>query len=275
MSGKYLHGHHASVLRSHSWRTVENSCPHLIPYLNNPSLSILDVGCGPGTITVDLASRVPNGYVLGIDPSPDVIEKARKHAEEKGVANVRFEVGDVLKSEGVEGLKEGAYDIVHAHQVLQHLQDPLGAMKAMKRLCKKGGIVAVRDCTYSAMDWYPDHPHLHKWKKLYLATARSLGAEPDMGKKLHSVAMQAGFPRGDIDASMGTWTFSTPEEREWWCGLWADRTIKSDYKDRVLESKLGTEADLEEISQAFRDMEKKEDGLFVVINGQVICHNRA
>ncbi|KAF1975525.1 methyltransferase UbiE [Bimuria novae-zelandiae CBS 107.79] len=274
-SGPYLHGHHASVLRSHSWRTVENSCPHLIPHLTNPSLKILDVGCGPGTITVDLASRVPQGSVVAIDPSVDVIEKARKHAEEKGIANVRFEVGDIFNWKDIDGIDGGGFDIVHAHQVLQHLQDPLSAMKEMKKLTRKGGIVAVRDCDYSAMNHYPPHEGMQKWHDLYRATAKSIKCDPDIGKRLHAIAMQAGFPRSDIDASVSAWTFSTPEERAWWCGLWAERSTKSDYKTRVLESGLGTEEDLEEIAQTWKEMEGKEDGWFAVINGEVIAHNRS
>jgi ubiquinone/menaquinone biosynthesis C-methylase UbiE len=275
MSGPYLHGHHASVLRSHSWRTVDNSCPHLIPYLTNPALKILDVGCGPGTITTDLATRVPEGIVIGIDPSAEVIEKAKNHAEEKGVTNVRFVVGDVFNWNTIDGVEEGAFDVVHAHQVLQHLQDPLGAMKELKKLTRIGGVVAVRDVDYSAMNNYPEHPGMRKWLDLYLAVAKSIKCDPNIGKRLHAVAMEAGFPRSDIDASVGTWLFSTPEEREFWCGLWADRTVKSDFKDRVLESGLGTEADLEEISQTWREIEKREDGWFLVINGQIICHKRS
>jgi SAM-dependent methyltransferase len=253
----YLHGHHASVLRSHSWRTVENSCPHLLPYLNSPSLKILDVGCGPGTITVDLASRVPQGLVYAIDPSAEVIEKARKHAEEKGITNVRFEVGDIFDWQSLDGVEEAGFDVVHAHQVLQHLQDPLGATKEMK-----------------AMDWWPEHPGMQKWKELYIKVAEGLKAFPNMGRMLHAIALQAGFPREDIEASIGTWTFSTPEERAFWCGLWADRTVQSDYKKRALDSGFAKEQDLEEIAATWREMEQKEDGWFAVINGQVICHVR-
>ncbi|KAI4692127.1 uncharacterized protein J4E84_003095 [Alternaria hordeiaustralica] len=274
MSGPYLHGHHASVLRSHSWRTVENSCPHLLPYLNNPSLKILDVGCGPGTISVDLAARVPQGFVYAIDPSTEVIEKARKHAEEKGITNIRFEAGDIHEWNKLDGAEEAGFDIVHAHQVLQHLQDPLGAMKEMKRLTKPGGIVAVRECNYSAMDWYPEHPGMQKWKELYIKIAFGLKAHPNMGRYVHAIALQAGFPRSDIEASVAAWTFSTPEERQWWCGLWADRTVQSDYKQRALDSGYATEQDLEEIAATWREMETKEDGWFAVINGQVICHVR-
>lgn len=278
-SQKYIHGHHASVLRSHTWRTVENSCPHLIPHLNaNPSLTILDVGCGPGTITVDLALRVPKGFVYGIDPSAEVIEKARAYATEKGVKNVRFETGDIFDAEALEkqDIREGDFDVVHAHQVLQHLQDPLGAMVAMKRLVKTDGrgILAVRDCNYSAMDWYPDHPGMHKWKATYLAVAEGLKAHPNMGKYLHAIALQAGLAREDIDASISAWCFSTPEERAFWCGLWAERTVKSDFRTRALEGGHASEEDLEEISQTWREMEKKEDGWFAVINGEVVCRVR-
>lgn len=274
MSTPYLHGHHASVLRSHSWRTVENSCPHLLPYLNNSALKILDVGCGPGTITVDLAARTPQGFVYAIDPSAEVIQKARKHAEEMGITNVRFEIGDIFDYKSLEGVSEASFDIVHAHQVLQHLQNPLVAMQTMKRLVKPGGILAIRDCNYSAMDWYPDHPGMCKWKELYIKVAQGLQAHPNIGKYLHAIALQAGFQRQDIDASIGTWTFSTPDERAFWCGLWADRTVKSDFKQRALDSGLATQNDLEEIASMWREMEKKEDGWFAVINGQIICHVR-
>lgn len=274
MSSKYLHGHHASVLRSHSWRTVENSCRHLLPYLS-PGIQILDVGCGPGTITVDIAARVPGGFVLGIDTSAEVIEKAKKHAEEKGVKNIRFEVGNIFEWQKLEGVAEGKYDVVHAHQVLQHLEDPVRAMKEFRTLTKPGGVVAVRDATYSAMDHYPPHPGLHKWRDLYITVAKGLGFDPNIGKRLHAVAMEAGFPRTDIDVSVGTWLFTTPEEREFWCLPWAERTLKSDFRDKVIDGGYGTQADLENIAQAWREMEKKEDGWFLVVNGEVICHKKA
>ena len=69
-SDTYLHGHHDSVLRSHRWRTAENSAGYLLPRLA-PDARVLDVGCGPGTITADLAALVPDGDVTGpcaVDP---------------------------------------------------------------------------------------------------------------------------------------------------------------------------------------------------------------
>lgn len=275
MSKPYLHGHHASVLRSHTWRTVDNSCPQLIPYLTSPSLKILDVGCGPGTISVDLATRVPQGFVYAIDPSAEVIEKAREHAKEKGTKNVRFEVGDIFSWKSLEGIEEGTFDVVHAHQVLQHLQDPLGALKEMKQLAKPGGIITARDADYSAMAWYPEVHGLRKWLDLYIATAQSMHCDPNIGRRLHAVALEAGFHRSAIEASGTMWVYSTPEELSWWCGLWAERVLYSNFKNSCLDGGLATMEDLQKIAETWRDLEKREDGWFSVPNGQIVCHVRA
>jgi ubiquinone/menaquinone biosynthesis C-methylase UbiE len=71
----YTHGHAEPVLQSHRWRTVENSAAHLAPHLR-PGLDVLDVGCGPGTITVDIARRVAPGRVVGLDVSEAPLAEA-------------------------------------------------------------------------------------------------------------------------------------------------------------------------------------------------------
>src|SRR3954453_791197 len=92
----YTHGHHESVLRSHKWRTVDNSAAYLAPYLTSGT-TVLDVGCGPGTITADVARRVAPARVLGIDASSAVIEDARRDLG--GGPGVEFSVGDVYALE--------------------------------------------------------------------------------------------------------------------------------------------------------------------------------
>src|SRR6478609_302085 len=90
----YTHGHHESVLRSHTWRTAANSAAYLLGSLK-PHMRILDIGCGPGTITADLAELVPQGEVIGVDREGTVLERARSVAEERGLTNARFAVADV------------------------------------------------------------------------------------------------------------------------------------------------------------------------------------
>ena len=118
----YTHGHAEPVLQSHRWRTAENSAGYLLPHLR-PGLALLDVGCGPGTITVDLAARLAPGRVLGVDVSADPLDEARSAAEQAGVP-VDFAVGDVYALEAADD----SFDVVHAHQVLQHLTDPVAAL---------------------------------------------------------------------------------------------------------------------------------------------------
>ena len=141
----YTHGHHESVLRSHRWRTVENSAAYLLGHLR-PGLSLLDIGCGPGTITADFAARLAPGQVLGIDASADVIAAATRDFPE-----VAFATGDVYQLDDADA----SWDIVHAHQVLQHLHDPVAALKAMRRVVRPGGIVAARDSDYASFTWHP------------------------------------------------------------------------------------------------------------------------
>ena len=148
---EYLQGHHDSVLRSHRWRTARNSAAYLLPHLR-PGMQLLDVGCGPGTLTDDLAAAVgPDGEVLGVDNAPEVVAAA---AGSSRSPNVRFEVQDVQRLQ----LPDDAFDVVHAHQVLQHLVDPVAALREMARVCRPGGLVAVRDADYAAMTWHPPLP---------------------------------------------------------------------------------------------------------------------
>lgn len=258
----YTHGHHASVLRSHTWRTAENSAGYLLPHLR-PGLEVLDVGCGPGTITADLGRLVAPGRVVGIDRSDDVLAQATEAAA--GVDGVTFAVGDVyaLDADG------DTFDVVHAHQVLQHLSDPVAALHEMRRVCRPDGVVAVRDSDYGAFTWAPADPVLDRWLDLYGRVARSNGAEPDAGRHLKGWALAAGF--AEVRASASVWCFSDDEDRAWWGGLWADRIRESDLARQAVERGMATSLDLDGYADAFRRWAASPDGWFVVLHGEVLA----
>lgn len=262
MSDTYTHGHHESVLRSHRWRTAENSAAYLLPELE-PHMRILDVGCGPGTISAGLADRVPLGQVTGIDSEPGVLTQARELTEGRG--NLQFTTGDVYAL----GYPSATFDVVHAHQVLQHLSDPVAALREMRRVCKPGGLIAARDGDYGAMVWYPAIPVLDGWLELYHRVARGNGGEPDAGRRLHAWAREAGLT--ELTVSSSTWTFATAQERAWWGGLWADRTVSSPYADRAVAGGYATEADLRRIADGWQAWAAHQDGWFAVVNGEVLC----
>lgn len=260
----YTHGHHESVLRSHRWRTAANSAAYLLDAVR-PGLSLLDVGCGPGTITADLAAHVAPGRVTAVDAEPAILEQARAVAAERGLDNVRFAVADVHDLD----YPDGSFDVVHAHQVLQHLGDPVGALREMRRVCRPGGVVAARDGDYASMAWYPAVPGLDDWLDLYRRVARDHGGEPDAGRRLLAWARQAGFT--EVTPTASTWCYATPAERAWWGSLWADRTTESGYARRAVAAGHATEAELARIADAWREWSAAEDGWFAVVHGEVLC----
>ncbi|MEV4728683.1 methyltransferase domain-containing protein [Saccharopolyspora sp. NPDC049426] len=261
----YTHGHHESVLRSHQWRTAENSAGYLLGDLR-PGAQVLDVGCGPGTITLDFAERVAPGQVLGIDNVEEPLAISRAAAAERGVDNARFEVADVYRLPHADD----SFDVVHAHQVLQHLTDPVAALREMRRVCKPGGVVAARDADYGGMRWSPDHPGMDRWLELYRAVARRNDAYPDGGKHLKAWALEAGFT--DVECTASAWCFATPEERAWWGGLWADRIRQSSFADQAITYGLTTRDELESLAQAWHAWRDADSGWFAVLNGEVRCH---
>ena len=264
---RYTHGHHESVLRSHVWRTAENSCGYLLPELRSDD-RILDVGCGPGTITLDLAGHVPQGQVRGIDRSEEVLQQARAEAQARGASNVTFGQADVYALTDVDHEDLGGTPtVVHAHQVLQHLSRPVDALRRMSSVLREGGLLAVRDADYSAMTWYPELPELDRWLEVYLAVARHNGAEPDAGRRLLSWVLQAGL--ASPEASASTWCFATPEDRGWWGGLWADRVIRSDLGRQAVELGLSDRDELEHVAAGWRSWAAAPDGWFTVVHGEV------
>ncbi|MEU6135811.1 class I SAM-dependent methyltransferase [Nocardioides sp. NPDC047086] len=258
----YTHGHHESVLRSHRWRTAENSAAYLLPRLS-PEQRLLDVGAGPGTITLDLAGRV--AHVTATEIGEPELELSRQAAATGGVTNVDFRVEDVHAL----SIEDAAYDIVHAHQVLQHVLDPVQALREMRRVAKPGGIVAVRDSDYAAFVWWPESAELTEWLRLYRRAARANGGEPDAGRRLVSWARAAGFD--DIQATSSTWCFSAPEDRAWWGGLWADRFTDSAVARQLVDSGDATTADLARVADGWRSWAEAEDGWFSVLHGEILA----
>jgi 2-polyprenyl-3-methyl-5-hydroxy-6-metoxy-1,4-benzoquinol methylase len=264
-AGVYTHGHHESVLRSHRWRTAENSAAYLLPLLR-PGMSLLDVGCGPGTVTADLAVRLAPGHVLGIDPAADAVTAARAAVAERGAA-ARIEVGDVFELAGDDDGER--FDVVHAHQVLQHVADPVGALRAMARLAAPGGIVAARDSDYAGMTWYPRLPGLDRWMALYQAAARANGGEPDAGRHLLAWAHAAGL--ADVRVSASSWCFATDDDRAWWGGMWADRIVESALARQLVDTGLAATDELRDLAGTWRQWAEHPDAVFTIGHGEILA----
>lgn len=261
---KYTHGHHRSVLRSHSARTAANSADYLLDHLH-PGVRVLDVGCGPGSITNDFAALVAPGLVVGIENVDAPLNIARAAAVDAKLANVRYDIGDVYKLP----FADGSFDVVHAHQLLQHLQHPLNALREMQRVCADGGVIAARDADYAAMTWYPATEGMARWQELYRAVARSNGAEPDAGRRLLSWALQAGLT--NVTPTASVWCYADSESRRAWGNTWAERVTESSFANQAIERGLAEPAQLAEIADAWRVWATQADGWFAVLHGEILC----
>jgi SAM-dependent methyltransferase len=194
----YTHGYGAAVLGSHRARTAENSAAHLLPHLR-PGQRLLDVGSGAGTITADLARIVGPEHVVALEVGEESAALTRAELERQGLGEVDVRVGDAQAMP----FEDDAFDVVHAHQVLQHLPAPVQALAEMRRVTRPGGLVAVRDSDYEGFRWWPETPAFDRWLALYLRATRANGGTPDAGQaparlgprgRLHATSPRAAPP---------------------------------------------------------------------------------
>lgn len=244
----YLHGHHRSVLSAHAARTADDAAAFLLPHLK-PGMRLLDFGCGPGTITVGLAKALsPDGSVIGIDVSNDLQNEWNARIEESGASNLEFRRGDIYAPE----FEPESFDVAYAHQILQHLSDPVGALTSTANLTKIGGMVGVREVDWGTFATYPDTPLLDEFRRVYDAVAIRNGGNPKAGR--HIMKWMDSVPTlSDVRITTSTWTFAEDEGRSWWGDQWSQRILHSDIAVKAQEYGIATLDELQAISDAWQE----------------------
>ena len=260
----YTHGYDASVIDGHSKRTAQNSAGTLLGMLR-PGMDVLDIGSGAGTITADLAQAVAPGRVVAVELDDTAAELTRRTLEQRGINTVEVVVEDAHQL----SYPDHSFDVVHAHQVLQHVADPVLILQHMWRVTRPDGIVAARDTDYTAFSWYPHDPRLERWRELYLLAARHNGGHPDAGVRLKYWAEQAGIHPMRIGAAI--WPFSTPEDLTWWSQSWAQRISNTQLATQILREGWASEEELHDIADAFRRWGNQPGAYFMVPHGELIA----
>ncbi|KAE8453548.1 hypothetical protein EG329_010409 [Mollisiaceae sp. DMI_Dod_QoI] len=219
-ASNYTQGHSNYTVATHLARTAESDAAFLLPYIKKND-HILDLGCGPGTITTGLARYASEGTTVGVDISTDVLKKAKTLAAEanvptQGPGSVVFQEGNVLEQ---LSYPDDTFDIVYCSQVFGHFtppDEPLRALAEIRRVLKSGGILATRDA--SDQHFYPRSLDLDRLWVGNSSRALNKGAPaPDpTGSIMPALLRSAGFDAdgGKVLVGAGTKVFSGPEARK-------------------------------------------------------------
>jgi SAM-dependent methyltransferase len=135
---RYTFGDEAAILCVFQRRTLAECASFFVPHLH-PGMAVLDCGCGPGSVTVDIAELVAPGSVVGIDTEAGQFDQARSLATERGATNVRFEQADAYALP----FPDASFDAAFSHALVSHLGEPVRALAEQRRVLKPGGVVGV------------------------------------------------------------------------------------------------------------------------------------
>lgn len=274
----YTQGYSEAVLKSHSSRTATTSAAFLLPHLT-PDARVLDIGCGPGTITTSLASYIPEGSIIGTDYSAEVVADAQKRLErlraeasddaERSIADrCKFEVASVFELP----YDDDTFDVVYCHQMLLHLPEPVNALKEMRRVCKPGGLVAAREADFTTSVLYPPTSTFQLWLDTATAIYRSIGSEPDAGRRLVRWALDAGYPSGaeHITFSSSNQAYGGQLHAKFWGEMWAQRIAAESWKKQALATDKVTQKEIEAMEQDWLTWSNAPDGVFIMVCGEVL-----
>lgn len=178
-------------------RSAAHDAAFLLQYLKQ-GMRLLDVGCGPGSITVDLAELFPRGEVVGIDKQLPLVEQARLRAAARGVSNTRFEVADAYRLP----FPDASFDAIFANGLLMHLREPLRALIEFRRVLRPGGVAGLRDPDFATAVYAPATPWLEQWLALRIRVRRHNGGDPFLSRNFRRLLLDAGFAHVEASASV-------------------------------------------------------------------------
>ena len=246
----------ARMARAPQWRTAEHHAAYLLPYLT-PGMELLDVGCGPGSITRGLAKRVAPGRTLGVDLKREYLPPPSTAGAGVEEGEPRFTVGDVQALP----FADARFDAAHAHALFQHLADPTAAMTELHRVLRPGGILAVADWDRALTILHPAPPLLMRALSWLDVLREQDGGDPRAGRKLAELMARAGFvrPRMTVVAEGLTTARTARDTGEYWAATFEQEPTRV----RLIDAGLTTKDELTAVPAAWRAWGQEPGALII------------
>jgi SAM-dependent methyltransferase len=168
---------------------------------------ILECGCGTGAQTVHLARSSPQASIVSVDVSPSSLEAARARIQAAGYANVQFQVADVFDLP----FAEQSFDHVFVCFVLEHLSQPVEALKKLGRVLRAGGSITVIEGDHGSWYCHPQTAESLRTVNCLIEIQARMGGDSLIGRRLYPLLVEAGFENVHVSPRMVYVDDSRPE----------------------------------------------------------------
>lgn len=224
----YPFGYSAAAIGMMQSRTAEANAGFLLAHLS-PGMSVLDIGCGPGSITVGIARAVAPGSVVGVDIEPTQVALGNEQAAALQLTNCEFQTASVLALP----MADDAFDVVYGHTILMQFDNLEPVLSEVARVLKPGGLIGFREVDLGASLF---HSETSAMKDLLFMLRRSVfhnEGNPDMGRSLPSALSSAGLDLVSISAQYNY--SSTPEAKAGMYQAMARLWVDAEFPDQAEE----------------------------------------
>ena len=263
----YNKGYKKSISDTHATRTVDNSVRYITKVLK-PEFKVLDVGCGPGSITIDIAKNylTEGGSIIGVEPTKEIIDTANnlKQSIAADLDNISFQIGSIYNLP----FEDNTFDLVHAHQVIVHLEDPIKALKELARVAKPGKFVTVTDGDLASLIFDP--PKYDVLGKYNIMSAKNRGStDVKSGRKLLRRAIEAGYKSSNITTSSSTMLFTGVEKEKRVWGELLIKRVEGGGEVLVADDEKKNEELKQEVVKTLKEWKDDETSLWSAVNFEI------